>query len=271
MTSTSQGVFKKQSGLAKEEEDDTTCCGGSKGGADVKKNGGGEIMYGGVGTLIVRVVQARNLPAATGGGFFSTGSSNPFCVLEFEVCAFDVEDCMLHFDSITTVVRGHPNRPLPLLTALIIWHGLLNGRAGPVAHDVGDQPEPGPGVATRTVLLRGQGTCICIRNATCGYTHTCMCLEVGVVDIWGPHMRWHEARHRRSRHTMRPCTSHSVPPPSHCVLTSPSLPARCPPSTPSRRRPRASRWPLRRVARAGPWGPCPAAGSAARSPTCTSD
>lgn len=38
-----------------------------------------------VGTLIVRIVAARNLPAATAGGFFSSGSSNPYCILEFEV------------------------------------------------------------------------------------------------------------------------------------------------------------------------------------------
>jgi hypothetical protein len=40
-----------------------------------------------VGTLIVRIVAARGLPAATGGGFFSSGSSNPYCILEFEVRA----------------------------------------------------------------------------------------------------------------------------------------------------------------------------------------
>lgn len=40
-----------------------------------------------VGTLIVRIVAARKLPAATGGGFFSSGSSNPYCILEFEVRA----------------------------------------------------------------------------------------------------------------------------------------------------------------------------------------
>lgn len=38
-----------------------------------------------VGTLIVRIVAGRKLPAATGGGFFSSGSSNPYCILEFEV------------------------------------------------------------------------------------------------------------------------------------------------------------------------------------------
>src|SRR6056297_2630002 len=37
-----------------------------------------------VGTLIVRIVAARNLPAAVGGGFFSNGHSNPYAILEFE-------------------------------------------------------------------------------------------------------------------------------------------------------------------------------------------
>ena len=45
----------------------------------------GDITIGGVGTLIVRIVAARDLPAAVGGGFFSSGSSNPYCMLEFEV------------------------------------------------------------------------------------------------------------------------------------------------------------------------------------------
>ncbi|GAB5033304.1 Hypothetical protein NocV09_01300450 [Nannochloropsis oceanica] len=37
-----------------------------------------------VGTLIVRIVAARGLPAAIAGGFFSSGSSNPYALLEFE-------------------------------------------------------------------------------------------------------------------------------------------------------------------------------------------
>lgn len=37
-----------------------------------------------VGTLIVRIVSARGLPAVTAGGFFSSGSSNPYAMLEFE-------------------------------------------------------------------------------------------------------------------------------------------------------------------------------------------
>lgn len=60
-------------------------------GTPVRRRVGGdeEIIYTpgltSVGTLIVRIVAARGLPAATGGGFFSTGSSNPYCILEFEV------------------------------------------------------------------------------------------------------------------------------------------------------------------------------------------
>lgn len=50
----------------------------------IKKPGEG-IESGGIGTLIVRIVAARDLPAAIGGGFFSHGSSNPYCMLEFEV------------------------------------------------------------------------------------------------------------------------------------------------------------------------------------------
>lgn len=37
-----------------------------------------------VGTLIVRIVSARGLPAVKAGGFFSNGSSNPYAILEFE-------------------------------------------------------------------------------------------------------------------------------------------------------------------------------------------
>jgi hypothetical protein len=77
----------------------TMDCKAVKGGGMVETGGGGkasgvdklgdEVIKkehdSGVGTLIVRLVAAKGLPEAVPGGFFSTGTSNPYCIFEFEV------------------------------------------------------------------------------------------------------------------------------------------------------------------------------------------
>ena len=63
--------------------------GGNK--LDVEKKGNGKTGnmpqrdYG-IGTLIVRLVAAKNLPPATPPSFFFSGTANPYCVFDFEVC-----------------------------------------------------------------------------------------------------------------------------------------------------------------------------------------
>jgi len=39
----------------------------------------------GIGTLIVRIVAAKNLSPATAPTFFFSGTANPYCVFDFEV------------------------------------------------------------------------------------------------------------------------------------------------------------------------------------------
>lgn len=79
-TKKASGVAKGGGGEAKAIEEDLL--GPVKPG---KLTEDGTLQSGGVGTLIVRIVAARDLPPAIKGGFFSNGSSNPYCMLEFEV------------------------------------------------------------------------------------------------------------------------------------------------------------------------------------------